>query len=431
MNRTAIKTIFFVTLASLLFTSCTSDDLNKQDIPVSTTTPTQTTAEIIYDDLDIHAEDDKELYIMRVKDHYIELSNECEEVYYIGSGSFPTMDDGEIVRAIADVDIYNGGEAGYSNNSFIKNLKSFSDMDYPDAVSKFNIPEITGNDFSYGRRVLHYTNGDDTYLAVLNYDCITLYKNGENVLDYEHDSGYGILEPVYDFLIDHAYGIPAADVSSVPLDLSEDDIINMDEIELRSLWKLAAEGILKDAATPNHLRDDYDLRFEDGYIGIGKFARVSAETEEEALEIAKKSWIQSTCISYDNISLIVETDEFWLYKADYSMNGTFKAIDTLIVYKKDYYDAALKTAFFELSDESIRHFFACQTVESVEPEMWCIGEYVDEDENGKRFSRYYLQITHDDNTSAISIYETEYHINADGRITQTDHPAPLHEVKFT
>ncbi len=440
MKKTTIKPILLAAATMIAFAGCgktgTDVDPGATDVkkePVVISEPAKDPDDDIVDDMSITAEDGKELIIMRVKDDYIELTNNCEPVYCQGEAAFPEMSDGSVIRMVADADIYMGGEAGFLNNAFIKNVIETEPLDYAETASKLEIPNLIGNDFEYGQYVLQYRIDDDIYFALLYAGDIILYKNGESVFEYEYSVNSDVMEPLYAYLSTGVYDPPTPDVPQVMPELSEEEIRDMDEIHLRGYGDLLAEGRLIDVATQNDLRKDYNLSKEDGYIGIGRYAGESAETEAEALEIAKAFWVGSSFITYDNVRLIDEDADFWLYQADYSMNGEFKAIDTLIVYKKDYYDAKLKKAGFELTDESIRHFFATQNMESSE-KTCCIGEFVGEDSEGIYYRRYDLQITKDENYSdknIIQVFETEYNISSDGQITQADHFEPLHEMALT
>lgn len=441
MKKTFIKPILLAAATMIAFAGCgkAGTEVNDpgepdaQKEPIVVSEPAKDPDDDIVDDMSITAEDGKELIIMRVKDDYIELTNNCEPVYCQGEAAFPEMSDGSVIRMVADADIYMGGEVGFMNNAFIKNVIETEPLDYAETASKLDIPNLMDNDFEYGQYVLQYRIDDDIYFALLYAGDIILYQNGEPVFEYEYSVNSDVMEPLYAYLSTGVYDPPTPDVPQVMPELSEEEIRDMDDIHLRGYGDLLAEGCLIDVATQNDLRKDYNLSKEDGYIGIGRYAGESAETEAEALEIAKAFWVGSSFITYDNIKLIDEGADFWLYQADYSMNGEFKAIDTLIVYKKDYYDAKLKKVGFELTDESIRRFFATQYMEPTE-KTCCIGEFVGDDSEGFYYRRYDLQLTKDENYSdknIIQVFETEYNISPDGQITQADHFEPLHEMALT
>ena len=445
MKKTYITTILIAAAAMIAFTGCgkTNPDVSNYKEPEVSSEPTddpekdpkkdyEKDPKVDADAMSITSEEGKELIVMRVKDDYLELTNECESVFCLETAEYPDMKDGSIIRMIADVDIYDGGEAGYMRNSFLKKVIETEPLDYAETVSKLGIPDLLGNEFKYGQHVLQYAMDDNLYFAVLSRGEIILYQNGEPVYKYEYSAEEDIMEPLYAYLAACTYEAPA-DGSQVKLALNEEEILDLDVIHLRGYGDLLAKGLLADESTPNDLRGFFNVGGEKGYIGIGRYAGKSADSEAQAREIAESFWVGSTAISYDNIQYIGENAELWLYQADYSINGEFKAIDTLIVYKKDYYDAEQKKAGFALDEENIRHFFATQNMEPAE-KTCCIGEFVTEDGGEFSFRRYDMQVTdveNDDAKKTMQIFETEYNITADGQITQTDHFEPLYEITLT
>ena len=159
---------------------------------------------------------------------------------------------------------------------------------------------------------------------------------------------------------------------------------------------LAAENLLGDAATPNLLRSDFDLKEEDGYRVIGRSAERSAADADTAWDVAEEYWKPLGRNTFENIRPLAETEEFFLFAADHYYDGSFSMIDTVQVYKADYYDAEKSVACFELNEENFRHFIAYGTVEPVGGTEYCIGEYVTEDEEKLSLRRYQLHISYGD-----------------------------------
>ena len=61
-----------------------------------------------------------------------------------------------------------------------------------------------------------------------------------------------------------------------------------------------------------------------------------------------------------------------------------------------YFDEERSIAYFDLNEESIRHFFAYETTEADESSDTCIGEYVIKTEDGYIFRRYIAFISYGD-----------------------------------
>ena len=138
----------------------------------------------IADWMDITSESDKEFYIMRVRGDYFEIPGTCLSVFD-GNGGYPDLEEGEIARVVADVDIYDGGVAGYMGNSFIKELKDVEKLEYRDAIDTLNIPDITEGDFEYAKKLLKYEDENGVYLIVPNQEYVDIYLNGSFFDKYE------------------------------------------------------------------------------------------------------------------------------------------------------------------------------------------------------------------------------------------------------
>ena len=105
MKKKTIKPILLAAATMIAFAGCgktgTDVDPGATDVkkePVVISEPAKEPVDDIVDDMSITAEDGKELIIMRVKDDYIELTNNCEEVYCQGEVAFPEMSDGSVIR---------------------------------------------------------------------------------------------------------------------------------------------------------------------------------------------------------------------------------------------------------------------------------------------------------------------------------------------
>ena len=146
-----------------------------------------TGGEGVADGMDVSTEKDKSFYVMKVKDDYIEIPGECKFIYEQNQGVYPELEDGEIACMVADVKLYDGGEAGYMNNIFIETSKTVSKLDYSQAVSELGIPEA-GSDvkIDYYNHMFQYTNDGTIYLIVLNRQYIDVYTKDGLYMEYEH-----------------------------------------------------------------------------------------------------------------------------------------------------------------------------------------------------------------------------------------------------
>ena len=347
----------------------------------------------IADELFVTAEKGKEFYVMRVKDSYLEIPGSCKNILLGANGEYPEMEDGQIVRVVADVYFLNGGVAGYCNNISIEELISSTDVDYTEALSQLSIPDAGTTVMDYNNKLLRYDIGGRVFLITVNEQYIEAYTEEGPYMEYEYNATRDDrLEPFFEQV---AREDASAGAMILP-DLSEDEILNMSDADFWYYGNLAAEHLLGDAATPNLLRSDFGLYEEDGYRVIGRSAERSAADSDAAKEAAEEYWKPLGKNTFEDIRLIAETDEFRLFAADHYFDGKFSMIDTLQVYKTDYYDAESSVAGFALDEENFRHFIAYGTADPVAGSECCIGEYVTEDEEKLSLRRYQLHISFGD-----------------------------------
>ena len=136
-----------VCLAMMMgLTACgkTADDTSGQEVTTEIVTES---VEVENDAMDIHSEDNAEFYAIRIKDEYYEIYQEGDYVgfrnlYLDQQGTYPPLEEGKVGKVIADVDIYNGGEGGYSNEKFIKEINEFEEISYSKFVSAFDICQM-------------------------------------------------------------------------------------------------------------------------------------------------------------------------------------------------------------------------------------------------------------------------------------------------
>ena len=369
------------------------------------------------DELFMASENGKEFYVMRVKDSYLEIPGPCENILLGANGEYPEMEDGQIVRAVADVYILNGGVAGYWNNIQIEDLISSTEVDYKEALAQLAIPDAGSTAMDYNNKLLRYDIGGRSFLITVNGLYIEVYTSAGPYMEYQYD---GTRDDKLDPFFEYVAREDAAAGRIILPDLSEDEILNMSEPAFCYYGNLAAEHLLGDAGTPNHLRSDFDLKEEDGYRVIGRCADRSAADADTAWEVAEEYWKPLGRNTFENIRPLAETEEFFLFAADHYYDGTFSMIDTLQVYKTDYYDAEKSVACFELNEENFRHFIAYNTPDSGAASECCIGEYVTEDEEMFSLRRYLLHVSYGDYgvNDAVFLDVREWQITkADGRVS--------------
>lgn len=150
------------------------------------------------DNMSVKSKNDVEFFIMRINEDYIEIPGACNCVYLGDGGTYPELENGQIAKVIADIDIYEGGEAGYTGNYFIKELKSFAIMQYDDVVNNIDVPEATENkDFQYGEHMLQYKDNNMLYFLVLNRQYVDVYLNDKKFMEYEFQNLDNDLAPFF------------------------------------------------------------------------------------------------------------------------------------------------------------------------------------------------------------------------------------------
>ncbi|MCQ2490808.1 MAG: hypothetical protein MJ079_04370 [Ruminococcus sp.] len=155
----------------------------------------------IADALDISSKKDAEFYIMRVNDDHIQIPGACNWIYLTQGGAYPDLKNGQIAKVTADVEIYDGGEAGYMGNYFIKELKDSAILQYEDVVKDIDIPTATETEkMNYGKHMLQYQHNDELYFIILNRQYIDVFLNDELFMEYEYNQLDNILSPFFEKL---------------------------------------------------------------------------------------------------------------------------------------------------------------------------------------------------------------------------------------
>ncbi len=192
--------------ALLLLSGCGRSDSGAESSEAASKVQTaaseiSNTTGYIADSLDISNKKDAEFYIMRVNDDYIQIPGTCNWIYLNQGGAYPNLRNGQIAKVTADVEIYDGGEAGYMGNYFIQELKDSAILQYEDVVKDIDIPTATETEkMNYGRHMLQYQHNDELYFIILNRQYIDVFLNDELFMEYEFDQLDNILSPFFEKL---------------------------------------------------------------------------------------------------------------------------------------------------------------------------------------------------------------------------------------
>ncbi len=192
--------------ALILLSGCGRSDSGAESSETASKVQTATseisnTTGYIADSLDISNKKDAEFYIMRVNDDYIQIPGTCNWIYLNQGGAYPNLRNGQIAKVTADVEIYDGGEAGYMGNYFIQELKDSAILQYEDVVKEIDIPTATETEkMNYGRHMLQYQHNDELYFIILNRQYIDVFLNDELFMEYEFDQLDNILSPFFEKL---------------------------------------------------------------------------------------------------------------------------------------------------------------------------------------------------------------------------------------
>ncbi len=197
---------------------------------------------------------------------------------------------------------------------------------------------------------------------------------------------------------------------------TEEDILNMSDEDLIDLGMIELDRGVEDVRRPNTMAADLNLGKE--YEQLWRRASRSASSLEEAWKVIKDEWQDNGGSEHRNIRFVTENDEFWLFACDITYNVNAEFVFSTAVYKKSYFDKETSMAYFDLNEESIRHFLAYEVTDAADDERTCIGEYVIRTENGYIFRRYLISICGGDYGMHDQIYleRREWRIYQSGKI---------------
>lgn len=206
MRKHLLFALMIITVAA--FTGCgkTADVQNNgNNSGVDLVDGGQAATEEIDDWMDVSAEENCQFYVMNLKDNYVEVYNEGEvhtRPLMLDNGvELPKIEDGHFKKLTADVNIYNGGEEGYSGDKFIKKISKAEYADYQEVFEALEIRDASGNGFS-ARELLKYQDLNDNYLIVADGHEAEVYKDGESFTKFSLDNviGTDYPEPFFEAL---------------------------------------------------------------------------------------------------------------------------------------------------------------------------------------------------------------------------------------
>ena len=141
----------------------------------------------------------EEFTMIRIKEEYFDIRRrgdwlELHNVYTYGA-DYPELDEGGCAKVVADVDVYSGGAAGYMNDYYLRNVKSWDPVTYDDIAAEFELPDAGETNINMYNHMLVYHDGGDCYLICLYQDMVEVYKDGEVFAEYALEDIEGLSTP--------------------------------------------------------------------------------------------------------------------------------------------------------------------------------------------------------------------------------------------
>ncbi|MCR5120751.1 MAG: hypothetical protein K6B44_14165 [Lachnospiraceae bacterium] len=194
-KNTLIKMIAVISLAVGILTGCGKEDLKAertigaQEAAETTEEPRSGAIETIMDDaMSTSSEDDKEFIIIRIKDDYYDIRRRNEYLrlhnLYTDGADYPEIEDGTCARVVADVNIVNGGIAGYQNDYFLKDVKSCVPLTYDEVAQELELNDAGDTNIDMYNHVLIYHHKGSSYLICVYQDKVEAYKDGKFYAEY-------------------------------------------------------------------------------------------------------------------------------------------------------------------------------------------------------------------------------------------------------
>lgn len=130
--------------------------------------------------------DDYNFIVFKINDEYFEAVGKCNQVYLKQGAEYPNMNNGEFAVVNADVEICEGGEAGYTCNPFIKKMNAYEIISPEYALKQFDIPEITKTVCSDNQIIFMYRSDNDIFCVFFYKGEYWVYMNGNYMGKYDN-----------------------------------------------------------------------------------------------------------------------------------------------------------------------------------------------------------------------------------------------------
>jgi len=141
------------------------------------------------DAMSVASEEDLEFTMIRIKDGYFDIRRNGDyleqHTVYAYDTDYPEMEEGTCARVVADVEIYDGGEAGYLHDYFLQDVKSCDPVSYEDVAAEFEIPDAGENNLNMYNDMLVYHDSGNCYLICSYGNQVEAYRDGEFFAEYD------------------------------------------------------------------------------------------------------------------------------------------------------------------------------------------------------------------------------------------------------
>lgn len=141
--------------------------------------------------------------------------------------------------------------------------------------------------------------------------------------------------------------------------LTEEEILNLTDDQVKTLY---GTGTLQDTVYRYPLPEDIDLQgtpvryhYRDKEDGLLYYA--SAETDAEAQAFAEEFFIpENDSYTFDGCEKVFSNADLWIYRSNYSNEKVTNKPYYVLIYNKNYYDAAEETIQFAWNEQSLWEF---------------------------------------------------------------------------
>ncbi|MBQ8927907.1 MAG: hypothetical protein IJ055_06505 [Oscillospiraceae bacterium] len=126
--------------------------------------------------------DNDSFILCRVGEMYVDASDACRQVYLLEDASYPPLQDGEFAQVRADVTVYEGGEAGFTGNRFLRVVHGYTALTPQTACDLLKVPEY---DASQSSPLTVYRDNGALLCIFLYQGAYRIYRDGSFVGTYD------------------------------------------------------------------------------------------------------------------------------------------------------------------------------------------------------------------------------------------------------